>query len=91
MSLWVVGLGGRRLPRRLDRCEAIWLSIRRWIVRALGSEMVLRRAMRAGSLGAGTGTGVDFVAAAAPAKVLGYANLANPRIGSTMVRSWLVS
>jgi hypothetical protein len=61
------------------------------MVRALGSEMVLRRAMRAGSLGAGAGAGAGVAVAAAPARVLGYANLATPRIGSTMVRSWLVS
>jgi hypothetical protein len=58
------------------------------MVRALRSEpRVPRRAMRAGSPGAGA----EVAVAAAPARVLGYANLATPRIGSTMVRSWLVS
>jgi hypothetical protein len=67
------------------------------MVKALGSEIrVLRRIMGAGSLRAGAGAGVDVVAvavavAAAPAMALGYAILATPRIGSTMVRSWLIS
>jgi hypothetical protein len=66
------------------------------MVKALGSGiLVLRRAMGIVSLRAGAETGPGaggvVVAAAAPAKVLGYANLATPRIGWTTVRSWLMS